>query len=132
MIFAFVRSLIGDFGRLLMDFYIANSLLINSMVLIYGLLVFISRRNYYFILEKLIYQIRDGNSKYAKSGIKKITKMDYENIQWNAIRSKVPIPFFTLPRNWALNVTSTKRIQGEFTLQKINALLANVSKTNKG
>jgi len=124
LIFAFVRSLIGNFGRRLMDFYIQNSLLINSLVLLYGLVVFISRRNYFVILEKLILEIKSKNPKFEKSVIKKISKRDYESISWETVRGEIKFPLFAAPKKWKLCVSSEKKIQEEFTIDVINNMLA--------
>lgn len=42
----FVRSMLGPWGQKLLDFYIANSLWINGLILLYFLLLFLSRWSY--------------------------------------------------------------------------------------
>ena len=128
MIFAFVRSLIGNFGRSLMDFYIQNSLIINSLVLLYGLIVFISRRNYYVILEKLIIELKGKNPKFEKSGVKKINQEEYQSIAWGAVKKKIKFPLFAAPKKWGLKRPSIIKLKEEFSIETLNSLLSGINK----
>ena len=131
MIFAFVRSLIGNFGRSLMDFYIQNSLIINSIVLLYGLIIFIGRRNYFVILEKLIIELKGKNPKFEKSGVKKINQKEYQSIAWDAVKKGVKFPLFTAPKKWGLKRTTIIKLKEEFNLEILNSLLSGIDKNQE-
>jgi len=127
LIFAFVRSLIGSVGRAIMDFYIANSLPINSVILLYALLVFFARRNYFFILNTILHEA--GLLEKGKAGVKKpkLSKSDFEKIDWDLLKSKVKFPFFALPRRWAIKLTTKNVLVKQFNLETINELLSQIS-----
>lgn len=124
MIFAFVRSLIGSIGRLIMDFYIANSLIINSVILLYAFVIFLSRRNYFFILNIILREI--GIYDEEKKAIKKkqISNSDFMNIKWDSVKSRVKFPFITLPKQWSLVILIKKQtLERHYSREKINLLL---------
>lgn len=124
MIFAFVRSLIGSIGRLIMDFYIANSLIINSVILLYAFVIFLSRRNYFFILNIILREI--GIYDEEKKAIKKkqISNSDFMNINWDSVKSRVKFPFITLPKQWSLVILTKKQtLERHYSREKINLLL---------
>lgn len=124
MIFAFVRSLIGSIGRLIMDFYISNSLIINSVILLYAFVIFLSRRNYFFILNIILREIGiyDEEKKTIKK--KQISNSDFMNINWESVKSRVKFPFITLPKQWSLVLLSKKQtIERHYSREKINLLL---------
>jgi len=124
LIFAFVRSLIGSIGRLIMDFYISNSLIINSVILLYAFVIFLSRRNYFFILNIILREIGiyDEEKKTIKK--KQISNSDFMNINWESVKSRVKFPFITLPKQWSLVLLSKKQtIERHYSREKINLLL---------
>jgi len=130
LIFAFVRSLIGSFGRAIMDFYISNSLLINSLVLLYGLLVFISRRNYYFIINAILVDIGLVDTDKRKLTKSKLTNAKFEKINWDVVRKKVKFPFFTAPKKWTIHPGTKKKIMDAFDLETLNGYISEI-KTNQ-
>ena len=127
MIFAFVRSLIGSVGRAIMDFYIANSLVINSAILLYAVLVFLARRNYYFILNAIL--LETGLLETGKSALKKtkLTKTDFAKINWDLLKSKVKFPFLALPRKWTLRLATKDVLLKQFSMENVNALVSQIA-----
>lgn len=123
MIYAFIRSYIGGFGRALMDFYIQNSLWINGILLAYALLVVFAHRNYLVALEKIFTQVRSSNEKYFSEGIKKLTSSDYKKINWEAIRALVKFPLISEPHSWGIKWVSVESIKKEFSMDRLNGLL---------
>jgi hypothetical protein len=123
MIYAFVRSLIGSFGRALMDFYIQNSLWINALILGYALLVVFAHRNYYIVLEKIFTQLRSSNEKFQREGLVKLTTNDYKKIDWQEIHRSVKFPLISEPKSWGIHLTGESFFQKQFTLEKLNEFL---------
>jgi hypothetical protein len=128
MIYAFVRSLIGSFGRALMDFYIQNSLWVNALILGYALLVVFAHRNYYITLERIFTQLRSTNEKFQRDGLIKLTSSDYKKIDWQEIRRSVKFPLVSEPKSWGVNLTSESLFQKQFTLEKLNEFLKTARK----
>lgn len=128
MIFAFIRGYIGGFGRALMDFYIANSFVINGLLLFYALLVFIAQRNYLFILKKIFLAlglIKEGEKNKL---VRKVSAADYQRISWDELRKGVWFPFIAAPGKWTFCVFSLRYLTSEFSLEKINSFIINPAK----
>ncbi len=107
-----------------MDFYIANSLIINSVILLYAFVIFLSRRNYFFILNIILREI--GIYDEEKKAIKKkqISNTDFMNINWDSVKSRVKFPFITLPKQWSLVILTKKQtLERHYSREKINLLL---------
>ncbi|MDP2965406.1 MAG: hypothetical protein Q8N39_05120 [Pelolinea sp.] len=128
MIYAFIRSFIGGFGRALMDFYIANSLVINGLLLGYALIVFISHRNYFLALERIIVElglIKEGEKNKL---IRKVNSSDYTGLQWDKVRKGIWFPFISEPKKWTFRFCTTHYIKSEFSLEKINQFIKDPGK----
>jgi hypothetical protein len=123
MIYAYIRSLIGSFGRALMDFYIQNSLWINGLILGYALIVVFAHRNYFIALEKIITHLRASDEKFQKRGLVKITANDYKKLDWQSIRQLIKFPLISAPKSWGLAISSAETLKKEFSLEKINEFL---------
>jgi len=134
MIYAFIRSLIGEVGRAILGFYVENSLGINTLVLCYGLLEFIAHRNYYMVLEKIILDLRENNQKFANSQIKKVSTKEYERLRWEMIRHKIWFPLLSEPQKATIQACTIKNLNKIFSLNKLNQLLqeANRKKIENG
>jgi hypothetical protein len=127
LIFAFIRSLIGSVGRAIMDFYIANSLLINSIILLYALLVFFARRNYYFILNTIL--LEAGVVETGKVGFKKskLSKSDFEKIDWDLVKNRIKFPFLALPKKWTMKLVTKNELVKQFCLENVNELVGQIT-----
>ena len=120
MIFAFIRSSIGSFGRAIMDFYIENSLIINAIILMYAFLVFIGHRNYYIAVDVIM--------KEAGIDLKSKKKMRFsqsalEKIEWGNIKKSIRLPFVSIPKKWGLFLCDEKFLKKEFTAEKLNIFI---------
>ena len=118
-----VRSMIGVFGRALMDFYIANSLVINGLILGYALIVYISQRNYFFALERIIVElglIKEGEKNKL---IRKVNSSDYTRLKWDMVRKGIWFPFISEPKKWTFRFCTTNYLKSEFSLDKINQFI---------
>lgn len=123
MIYAFIRSLIGNFGRALMDFYMQNSLWINALILGYALVVVFAHRNYYIALEKIFIHLRSSNEKFQRNALIRLTTDDLNKIDWQQIRCSVKFPLISEPKSWGVHWTNESFFQKQFTLEKLNEFL---------
>jgi len=123
MVYAFIRSLIGSFGRALIDFYIQNSLWINTIILIYALLVVFAHRNYFVVLQQIFMQIRSSNEKYLKEGIVRVSPSDYGKIDWDEIRRSMKFPLVSKPKSWGIKWLNRTFLEREFDINKLNEFL---------
>ncbi|MCJ7520258.1 MAG: hypothetical protein MUO42_11390 [Anaerolineaceae bacterium] len=121
MIFAFIRSSIGSLGRAILDFYIANSLVINAIILLYALLVFIAHRNYFYALEKIFIQL--APSDVEKKPLRKINPSQYNALAWNTLRKLIRFPLISEPKKWTFRYCTTGYLKKEFSLEKLNQFL---------
>jgi hypothetical protein len=99
MIDMLVRSFLGGLGGKVLDFYQTNSLLINSLILLYALLLILSRRTYNQIITKLTADLMNSNievfRKKSVNGLNKmITRME---LPWESTLSETWFPFLTPP-----------------------------------
>ena len=132
MVYAIIRSYVGSIGRTMIDFYLANSFVINGIILLYALLVFISQRNYYFALEKLYLNI--GLVKEGENGIlvRKAVESDFKNLSWNRVRKEIWFPLISAPGKWTFRFCTADYLESEFTREKINLFIKNINvKENK-
>ena len=98
MIFAIIRSNIGFFGRALMDFYIANSFLINILILFYALLVYVSQRKYLFVLHKIFTSLDLIMKREGKEVLlRKVNKSEHKKISWDQLRRQIWFPLIAAP-----------------------------------
>ncbi len=54
MIDAIARGFLGHYGSLILDWYTANSLWVNSLFILYAVLVVFARRNFHRVLSALV------------------------------------------------------------------------------
>jgi hypothetical protein len=129
MIYAFIRNYIGGFGRALMDFYVANSLVINGLILGYALIVFLSHRNYFFALEKIIVElglIKEGEKNKL---VRKVNSTDLTSLMWDKVRKAIWFPFISEPKKWTFRFFSADYLKSEFTQEKINQFIKDPGKS---
>ena len=124
MIFAIIRSYIGSFGRAMMDFYIANSLPINMVILFYALLVYASHQNYLFVLHKIFTELDLIKEKKDKGILlRKVNESDHLKISWGQLRKQVKFPLISEPGKWTFRFCTTNYFVEEFTVEKINSYI---------
>jgi hypothetical protein len=125
MIDAFIRSILGDWGNALLDFYIANSLWINGIILLYALLVILAQRNYKRITSSaLIFLNEKYGSQLQKKGKGSLVQMMKKaGIPWNEIIKRSWNPFLTPPGSIRLYLSNEKTIDKLLPLEKIAELI---------
>ena len=125
MIFGFIRSTIGTFGNALLDFYIANSIWLNGLLLLYALLVVFSRRSFDLSQQLLLSSLQ---SQYGKQLQKKrpgsVLKMLKETkIPWEEALQRTSIPFMTPPGSIRIYRKNLETFQKFVSLEKLAELL---------
>lgn len=125
MIDAFIRSMIGSWGNVILDFYITNSLWINALLLFYALLVVLSRHNFDNSLQLLIILLQEKygeqiSKKSSSSLLKMLRKAD---IPWENSLSNSILPFITPPGSLWLYPKTPKNFQKFVTTEKLAAFL---------
>jgi len=125
MIDAFIRSMIGSWGNALLDFYLANSLWINALLLLYALFVVLSRRNFDISLQSLIFSLqKEFGEQFAKKGSGSILNLlKKADIPWAGSLSKSPLPFITPPGSFWLYPKNIQTFQKFITIEKLVELL---------
>ncbi len=61
-----ISYFLGPFGMRVEEWYIANSLYVNSLIVLYGLLLVVSNLNYKKILDNALSLMNEGGKKYSK------------------------------------------------------------------
>lgn len=125
MVNAYIRSMIGSWGNALLDFYIVNSLWINAIILLYGLLVVLSRRNFDLSLQSLLATLQNQyGEQFTKKGPGSILRMlKKAAIPWAEALSKSRLPFITPPGRFWLYPKNIQTFQKFITLEKLVDLL---------
>lgn len=97
MVRAFVEMLLGEWGRQLLYFYEANACIINSFVLTYGLLMFLSWttlvRTYRYLIAEMAKQVHTSMDLNHKSTNKRVR--DSVTIPWEKAIEISPFPFIS-------------------------------------
>ena len=114
MIYAIIRSTLGEVGRAILDFYIANSLYINSLVLCYGLIVVLALQSYAMGLRQVTTELEKSGKKMYKYSLRELQKvLNSSSFPWVKIQHSFWFPLITSPRRFLVfpkNLNSMKMI----------------------
>ena len=95
MVGPFLEALMGDAGRAILYFYQANELIINSIILMYGLFMFLSWNNllriYRFLIVEMAKSAHLSDELNRKKSNKKIRKII--GIPWEKAIEISPFPY---------------------------------------
>lgn len=95
MIRSFIEAMLGDFGRQLLYIYEANAFIINSVIVIYGLFMFLAWNNlvrvYRFLILEVAKTVHLDEELDRKSTNKRIR--DTVMIPWDKAVEVAPFPF---------------------------------------
>jgi hypothetical protein len=111
MVYVVVRSFLGPWGSALLDYYVQNSLYINGIILLYVLLLTISRRNYLSISNLLIRDLNDKISYNKDEKIQIRTMLSKIQIPWNDYIKATLFPFITPPKGWVFHLKTVQNMQ---------------------
>lgn len=126
MIDGFIRGTLGPLGVTVLDFYIANSIWINGLVLLYALLVVLARRSFDLSRQSLIaflqrshgQQFDQGNPRSILKALKKIS------IPWDQAVGSSSFPFLASPGSIWIYPRNPATLQKLLPLEKLAELLA--------
>ncbi len=95
MVRVFIESMLGTWGVRVLNFYETNSLYINSVVVIYGMVIVLSWSNLVSIRKTLVYemvmQMKEHSKINRKSKVKQV--LQEISIPWEPTIAKVRFPF---------------------------------------
>ena len=128
-----IREFLGNWGQILLDFYLRYSLYVNSLLFLYVVLVILSRRSYHLTLRRLLailedqYQaeIRKKNRHQIKAALTR------QGVPWEQALGASRYPFLTPPRGIGVRVKSVKTFQKLFPVETLAALLEQEQKVQK-
>ena len=129
MVRSFVEGILGEWGTQLLYFYEANACIINSIVLTYGVLMFISWtnlvRSYRFLIAEMAKQVHTSVDLNRKSTNKKVR--DSVTIPWEKAIEISPFPFIggmsgVLPKRMTLENLQMILDEKDLAEQAIKAL----------
>ncbi|MDR2553623.1 MAG: hypothetical protein LBD31_10740 [Treponema sp.] len=89
-----VREALGPYGRAMLDFWLEHTIVISSIVLLYGILVICAQRN----LQNMVHKCIDllGKETLMRAEPEKI--WDSQNQEfWNTVQQSSHFPFIALP-----------------------------------
>ncbi len=97
MIDIVIKSFLGSVGTIILEYYRQNAVWINSLVLIYGLLVYFARRNYRKILNEVLSDFyRQYGNRLNKKNREEIHRLLKKwNIPLHIGKHKMRFPFIT-------------------------------------
>ena len=114
MIYAMIRSTLGGIGRAILDFYIANSLYINTLVLCYGLIVVLALQSYAMGLRQVTTELEKSGKKLYKYSLRELQQfLNSSSFPWVQVQHSFWFPLITSPRRFLVfpkNLNSMKMI----------------------
>ena len=100
MVDAMLRGILGDYGEIVLDFYLENGLVINAILLFYAIIVSFSYRSYRSALTVLLNHLQEN---YAEKMQKKTTKelvylLGKIDLPWQEALDAFRFPLIAQPR----------------------------------
>lgn len=125
MIDSFVRGLLGTSGSMLLDFYVANSLWINGLVLLYALGVVLARRAFDRSRHVLIALLRRDYAQHfeQRSASSVLNTLKRIPIPWEQAAAGSSFPFITPPGSFRVHRKSPAALQRLLPLEALAELL---------
>lgn len=125
MIYAFIRGILGTSGDIILDFYIANGLWINTLILLYGVLVMLARRSFILCQQLLVSSIL---SQYSQQFERKKTSSILKILQgasmpWEQALKTSIFPFVAPPGSIRIYPKNLRTLQRLMPLEKLAELL---------
>ena len=125
MIYSFIRGMLGSSGDMLLDFYVANSLWINALILLYAILVAVARHTF-DVSRKLVIAFLE--SQYSQQFEQKksgsvLNALHKINIPWDQALGHSAFPFMTPPGSIWIYPKNSATFQKLLPLEKLAELL---------
>ena len=123
---AIIRGTLGNFGSAILDFYIANALWINTVLLFYALILVYAKRGYTRIREiirhELIAHYGEGISeKSERNFIKAVERFQFD---WQSLAKETKIPILSTEKALYFRFKSPAFLEKHFTPEKIFTLFS--------
>lgn len=108
-----VRSTLGSWGSLLLDFYLANSMWINGIILFLVLLNVLGRRTYEAILACLQAQLLEAGVELRKAKNTAMMQryLDKGGIRWEELSTRGWFPFVSVPGKFLMVVKNPANLE---------------------
>ena len=125
MIYAFIRATLGTAGSSVLDFYVANSLWINGLLLLYALLVVFARRTFDLCQQRLVLSLK---GQYGMQAEKQrpapfLRALKNASIPWEHALSRSSFPFMTPPGSIRIYRKNLETFRRFLPLEKLVELL---------
>lgn len=124
---AIIRGTLGEAGGAILDFYISNSLWINTIFLLYALVVVFAKRGYAevkaAIKNDLINQF--GEQVFSKSEKNFIKALERYQINWEAIAKQTKIPIISEEKSLVFWIKTPASLKKFFVPEKLYLLNKN-------
>lgn len=123
MVDIFTRSMLGPWGQRLLDFYLANSLWINGLILLYFAILFLSRWNYRRAQAAILagLQARYGPTSGKKSAGEISGRLAQDGIPWEDGLRATTWPLIAGPRGIVPRPKTARALQQLFPLDALAA-----------
>ena len=125
MIYAFIRATLGTAGAAVLDFYVANSLWINGLILLYALLVVFARRTFDLCQQGLVSSLQDqyGMQFQKQKSAPLLRILKTASIPWEHALGRSSFPFMTPPGSIRVYPKNLETFQRFLPLEKLAELL---------
>lgn len=133
MIDVVVRSFLGKWGSAALDFYIANSLWINLVLVIYLIALIWSQRTYKKIYSKILTDlVKDHGAQYLEKNHAALVKMlTREKFGWESLGGLNKFPFITAPKSYLIQFKNEQTLRKLFSPEKLAKLIVERNQSNK-
>jgi len=124
MIDAIIRGSLGQLGSAILDFYQANSLLVNGIILFYLLMLILGRQTHTilknrikeYFLQRYGEEVQNKSNKWFKKTLEK------NDLDWQTLSKSSWMPIIVSPKSILLRCKSIKNLKKIFTSEQIAEL----------
>lgn len=124
MIDAMIRGSLGQLGSAILDFYQANSLSVNGIILFYLLMLILGRQTYTmlknrikeYFLQRYGEKVQNKSSRWFKKTLEK------DELDWNTLSKSTWILVIVSPKSLLIRFKSIKNLKKIFTSEQIASL----------
>lgn len=100
MLDSILRSLLGDYGEVLLDFYLEHNLIINGIILLYAIIVSFSYKSYRHALSLMIAYLHENHAQRLKKKTVKelVYLLEKLDLPWDEALKAFWFPLIAYPR----------------------------------
>lgn len=102
MLDSILRSLLGDYGEVLLDFYLEYNLIINGIILLYAIIISFSYKSYRHALSMMIAYLHENHAKrLEKKTVKELVYLlEKLDLPWDDAINAYWFPLIAQPRKF--------------------------------